>query len=100
MSFARDSLANGLLFVEFGYSNQGTVLPIVYPTLLLLADNFFDDMMLSAEMVSSLVVLLTSIPLYLIFRRFASNYFSVAAVLALIPQGVPGQPSSLFRSRG
>lgn len=81
MSFARDSLANGLLFVEFGYSNQGTVLPIVYPTLLLLADNIFDDMMLSAEMVSSFVVLLTSIPLYLIFRRFASNYFSVAAVL-------------------
>ncbi len=81
MSFARDYLANGLLTVEFGNSNQGTVLPIVYPALVLLVDSFFDDMMLSTEFVSSIAVLLTSIPLYLIFRRFASNYFSVAAVL-------------------
>lgn len=81
MSFARDYLANGLLYLEFGNSNQGTVLPIVYPTLLLLANFFFDDMMLSAEMVSSIVVMLSSIPLYLIFRRFASNYFSIAGVL-------------------
>lgn len=81
MSFARDYLANGLLFVEFGNSNQGTILPIVYPSLVLLADTVFDDLLLSTEAVSSAAVLLTSIPLYLIARRFASYYFSVVAVL-------------------
>lgn len=81
MSFARDYLANGLLFVEFGNSNQGTILPIVYPSLVLLADAVFDELLLSTEVVSSAAVLLTSIPLYLIARRFAGRYVSVVAVM-------------------
>jgi len=76
-------LAKGLLYVEFGSSDQGTILPIIFPLLALLTNTVFNDMMVSTEVVSSAAALFTSIPLYLIFRRFSSNYFSVVGVLLI-----------------
>lgn len=83
MTFAKNFLSKGLLYLEFGLSDSGTVLPPMYPLLLLIGSIFVDDLLVISELVSSIVVITSSIVFYFIIQKFSNQCFAVLAVLGI-----------------
>jgi hypothetical protein len=74
MTFAENFLAKGLLYVTGSAAESGTILPPLYPLLMLICNFFVDDFLISSELVSSVAVIAVSFISYLIIRQLGNPF--------------------------
>jgi 4-amino-4-deoxy-L-arabinose transferase-like glycosyltransferase len=83
MTFAENFLAKGLLYVTGSAAESGTILPPLYPLLMLICNFFVDDFLISSELVSSVAVIAVSFISYLIIRQLGNPFYAFLGALAI-----------------
>ena len=84
MMMGKDLLADGMLYLQhWGHVDGGVVLPLLYPFFIGIGRVFLDDGFIVAELVSSVCIILSSIPLFFYISRLTNREMALATVLLI-----------------